>query len=335
MTLRKWTLGMAVAAAALIPLSANAGPTPNLTAGATSGQVDIKFTGVTAEDAGASFGGSCVGTSCQETTFGAGSITNVTDSVNTAFNTWTSGKNGQTIAFYIYGIADQGFVSSGSGVTLFNTGATHGSLNGGADTTTGFNGLIHIDLYEWDVGSAPCFEGAGCVSPSDRSKTTASGSTALPGVTNGTFLADFVFVPGIVPDGTNGTSCPTGDNNSGAGCITLQQNVTGTSDPASGGGSFYLDCVSGPLCSQFGIDNSGNTQDGNITAYTSDQFGKFTVSSLITGKHPTGLNGWQESITDPVEALTVPEPASLGLLGTGLAFFGVAIGRRRRKGISA
>lgn len=326
MRLRQWYLGIAVAAvaAAFLPMKAHALATPNLTNGYT-GVVDLKFNGYTAENTllnGATFGNSCTSGAapCQETTFGAGIITSVVEDTNPAIATWSSGNNGEYIGFYLYGIADQSAAGTAPSITLYNTGANNGNINGsGSLTTTGFDGLIHLDLYVYSASNVPCFTGSSCVKPSDRTS-----ATSLTGVTNGQLIADLVLVPGVVPNGTGGTTCATGDNG-GTGCITLQQTVNATSDPAAGGGSFYLDCVSsGPVCSEFNADGF------TANSYIADMFGKFTVSSLI----PSSNNGWQEFITDPVQALPVPEPGSLALLGSALIIFG-GIYRRRRKGTPA
>src|SRR6267154_3234041 len=86
-----------------------------------SGDADIKFTGVTAEDPGVPTGNS----GGKETTFGAGYMTQIVDHSNPGNVLWSAGQAHQTMSFFIHGIADAGFSGTGP-FQLNNTGCTVG-----------------------------------------------------------------------------------------------------------------------------------------------------------------------------------------------------------------
>ena len=193
MTLRKWTLGMAMAAAAFIPLSANADPVVvNLSASPNyipNGTIHLDFAGVTAENGNAfgnggpvgANGGSCNSGVCAETTFGVGNVNSITDAFG---NLWSSGvvstsnPNGYDLAYIIYGIADLSVVATPAIPntvlqTIDNTGANDPSQGnvtynapGGVTTTATVDigagqgsgaQSIHLDFYYIPKALTPCF----------------------------------------------------------------------------------------------------------------------------------------------------------------------------------
>jgi hypothetical protein len=375
MTVRQWYLGMAVAAAAFIPLSANAVTTasvPDLLDGGSFADtpappdtlMSAKFTGVTAETGfvgiNETTGGSCILGACFETTWGVGNLTSV--SQDGGPQSWTTGdKSGgptpANVSFVIYGIADSSvsFSSSSPGQTtetVKNTGAT---VSGFGAT----DGLIHLDLYYTNFSDQPCFTTAVACAANPTKQITSSdrlgniGTTAaVHGITDvGLLFASFTFQPGTDADAT----------------ITMSQAVTfqdstGKTTSSGNQANFYAQCdtsaTPGPGCSQFqpvaedtfaagSFFGSLITQIfGNIGVATAPGASVFHPANLPSDPGPDDPGcptaicansiGWLFSTNDPVRFISsVPEPASLGILGTALAFFGVAVNRRRRKGGSA
>lgn len=332
MTLKRWYLGIAagavLGAAGLMFGSQAADATLFcITCGSDTTTDSFKFQGVASEQEPTGTGHDLPGTlcsgggTCDETTWVAGNITSVTDSFlsQTLFQ---SGQNGgQQISFMIYGIGDISVTLNGDGTfTILNKGSTNGTQWAGAD------GKIHVDLYEYK-GSLINFGSATGVKPGNR-----DGFGSINGVTHGltgeTLYASFDLIPGIDPLNSN---------------VTLKQTADAATDPTTGKGNFYAQCDTTATpggCSEF--NNNGDPAGTGILAAL---FGSFTLNppigeNALTTGCVTGpsecANGWDGSVNDPaITATAVPEPASLGLLGTGLALFGVAVGRRRRKGVSA
>ncbi len=328
MTVRQWYLGIAaVAAAALIPLSANATAVPNFISFESNGsghELELKIVGVTNENfsnlnndpdsAGTGDGingGSCNAglTNCLETTYGAGIITSVGD-LSSGLNTWSTGDQGVAVAFVLWGVADKS-VTGTDPQDIKNLGAT-------AAAGTEFDGSIHLDLYYMDSSSTPCFtDDVSCdafrrVATSDR--VGQSGFTHITtGVTGGsTLFASYVMVPGVDSDLT----------------VTMDQSFKPST--LKGDGNFYANCTdpSLPLCQQFSPGRFATDFGGTFA----DILGGFHINPALTAQSNIG---WFLRVDDPVNAwASIPEPASLGLLGAALAFFGVAI-HRRRKGMSA
>ena len=306
-------------------------------------------------------------TGCQERDFVVGIVNGISDS---AGNLWTSGvksaanPNGYELAFVLYGTADLSDVTTGTNTKFDSTGATADTSGQTATyssdkaasktvTLTGQDGKIHLDLYyipsnstfvSLDKGETPCFT-AGCSVAGVKTEVAATdrtGFSTVNGISNaagGGLFAQFTFASGLKPlNAVDGAS---------NGAVTLSGNFD-TSGPSAS--NAYMTCnVSGPTtppgCNNFQpiteAEMDGRTgYTGSDATYALDIVNGFLANQIKTATTAPGGGeagaGYTFDNHDPVYAATeVPEPASLGLLGTGLALFGVAIGRRRRKGIAA
>ena len=181
-----------------------------------------------------------------------------------------------------------------------------------------------VDLYWWDKNNqSQSAADAGNPATLRTSQTQYTGYTCAnppPGTSGCTLLAQLDLIPGAVDNG-----------------VTVNPNVTAAAvgNLAGGNGTsdFYLK-----------VDTS---VPGAWTAALADQFFLFNFNGLtlpvigdVQSKYnflhcTTGCPNWNstnifgENLQDPFTASVVPEPASLGLLGTGL--IGIVLGRRRKR----
>lgn len=278
--------------------------------GGYSGPINIKYSGYTTEDN--------LTPLSDETTWGAGFVTTFHEYGNPANVLWDN-SGPEKISYFLYGMADANIRGSGP-FDIYNVGCAGGACDG----------KIHLDLYLNPTGGAFNDTTAAGLQVSDRTSFS-----TMTGITDGVLLARFELVAGIettdFPDGTN----PLFDDRS----AQMVQHVSATTLPATGDGSFYADCVAGPLC-------TGGSPDLNTDAIVvpgnpynpsgkADILGQYTLKPVSAtdpfgNPNPIWTNGWRGDTFDPVTAF-VPEPGALALMGAGLVGLGAAARRRKTK----
>jgi len=229
-----------------------------------------------------------------------------------------SGKNNETLSFFIYGIADLAITPAGSNFNIYNTGCTVNQANtymtgtGSSTVTTACDGKIHIDFYRDALvgGTNPSFNN---ITSSGAQINDRTGFSSFTGLTDGTLEMGWTLDASTVKDGDVFQAL-----------TTLFQNVSSATAPASGSGSFYASCTSGPLCATF--DNNSFTTETEATA---DFFGGYDAKGTDQPQFALAAqNGWLVNIADPVNTFAIPEPTTLSILGLGL--IGVSMAARRR-----
>jgi len=253
----------------------------------SQGAVEIKISGYLARS-----GDRSPGPGMREASFGAGYMTGINELGNPTNQLWRSGQDNQSISFMMYGAADATVlpVAGSSTHQVLGSGCTHAAF--------GCDGNIHLDFYldQLTGGTNPGF-GLGGIKASQR-----QGFGRLGGITDGTLLMRWEFVPGLTP---SLASAPQ---------VTLFQQLNGVTSPSSGFGSYLANCTSGPACRYF----SNGTQQGGA-----DFYGTNTMTAILA-QSAIGQNGWTTRLSDPVIGqVALDQPASIYLLalGAGMLFF--------------
>ncbi|HEY2540860.1 MAG TPA: hypothetical protein VGI28_15405 [Stellaceae bacterium] len=142
----------------------------------------------------------------------------------------------------------------------------------------------------------------------------AVGELCYNGITNigGVDALNLELVPGATTDPTN----------------TLSANTSSVTTPLTGSALGYADITGGADDSQFGRSGEGPTALGTFADF--NIVNDFCSNGQPTCAGPTSSD-WQLFSHDPVSAIVISEPASLGLLATALLGLGFVPRLRRRR----
>ncbi|WP_256081155.1 PEP-CTERM sorting domain-containing protein [Massilia sp. YIM B04103] len=265
---------------------------------ALTGNLNIKLVGLTTE--------TNLWAGTNESTWGIGSITQIQ---GVGGQNWNYGSSDGTYLYYmLYGVADQNIVANSGGTfDIYNVGATGGVGDG----------KIHLDVYRTNVDLLALNSNYNAA-PGDR--TAYDMHSLLSGF--GPAYLKLEFGVGKQTLNVVGGSDPTADET----LATMVQQTSGVTLPTDGKGSFFADVAGGTAASQWDTNGLfGHDLDGKFTlSVNGADLGSGTCTSVEVN-NGTCFAGF---INDPIRAVKVPEPASLALVGLGLA--GLA-GLRRRK----
>jgi PEP-CTERM motif len=222
--------------------------------------------------------------------FGVVEVTSI-QNPTTGGNVWVQGQGGQFLAAVFNGITVSSVTPITGGFTTTNTGGTF---------------QLWLDSANFTPGQGTAgYSAGGC----------AVGGLCYHGITDtgGIDLLNFNLVPGTTSDPTN----------------TLNATVSSTTLPISGHAEGFADITGGADASEFGRGGFPTLFGAADMHFIDD----FCANGQSGCAGPTSAN-WENFSHDPVDAVavvpTIPEPASLALLGTALLGFATVARRRNR-----
>lgn len=252
------------------------------------GDVEFKFSDFT------------IGTLRTESSNGYGNADGVADNFSifkvstlktpSAQTLWYDGKDGEELTGILYGVDDDQWVVDAGGITYQSIGGI-------------------IDVY---LDSTPDFDPA--LGPSARGID----DSTYPTVTDGNLFLRLALVPGIMYN----------DGNTDNDHITYYNELTSTTSPFTGHGSFYLVIIGGSAADMFDSNAYELVSDSGVVSYA-DFWAEFDSTTLGADKIVPGTdNEWLSLSEDPIRGKAVPEPMSMLLLGSGLVGL---VGLRRKQ----
>lgn len=198
---------------------------------------------------------------------------------------------------------------------------------------------LALPVMSWANSSNLVFNNTGGKMTSNGSTITLSGSTltsftALNGTTYTGSLGSVAFTTGSIMSGSLGMNAVF----NGGGSFTIM----GNGSNGIPNGVLFSGTFSGPVnwvgkFDPLGFKGAGNwtyTLTGTVTGSLSNGTTTFGTTVQFTFDVPKGKqfgNGIAVNVNDGVTTVTVPEPGTLGLLGTGLIGLAGLVRRKLKK----